>query len=72
MTPERIDAALIREAVRVQRARTLLDVRDAIDRIPVYEPGRTSASYDRVRRTAEQFRTDLVAALKALDSPRDH
>lgn len=67
MTPERIDAALIREAVRVQRDKTLLAVRDLADRIRLDEP--SERSYGRKVRSAKQFRDELVAGLEALGKP---
>lgn len=64
MGEERITAALIQEAVRVQRDKTLLEVRDLIDSTAAQEYDRRS--YSNKPRSAVQFKQDVLAGLRAL------
>lgn len=57
------EAALLREVARVQHDKTLQAVRDLVDSIKVETP---DGRYDTKKRTAAQFRTDLIAGLQQI------
>ena len=63
--PVVIGADLIEQARQIERERTLLEVRRAIEGIPVTKPsGRNS--WDRESRRAEDFRTDALNAITGM------
>lgn len=66
-----VDADLVRESARIARDKTLLEVRDLVDRIKVTEPNPDRYAYSDKARTAEQFRNDLRAELRRLSEGSD-
>lgn len=59
-----IDGSLLTEVCRVQHDKTLLMVRDAVERIATMD--RNSRSYSSTDRRAEAFKADVLAALRSL------
>lgn len=61
------EAALLREVARIQRDKTLQDVRDLIDAMPT---ARTGRGYSGESIPAAKFRDELIASLRHLrDEP---
>lgn len=58
------EAALLREVSRVQNDKTIQSIRDLIDSIPIKKDG--ARHWDKVDRSATEFRNELVEALKKM------
>lgn len=63
-----LSGELLREVSAVQHDKTLLAVRDAVEKIPVKK--KSSGSYYDADRSAEDFRKDVLAILRDLGGNR--